>query len=76
MTQPRLPWSFYAVIVSFGVFFFSLNVYILTILLQHPLRSDLWIIGIVGGFLGLIYSVSMTRVHQRERILAKEEGHA
>ncbi len=66
-----MPWSFYAVLISFGVFFFSLNVYILTKLLSHPWTSDLWIVGIVGGFVALIFSVRMVRVHQRRLIEMK-----
>ncbi|MFW9846654.1 MAG: hypothetical protein ACFFD6_07900 [Candidatus Thorarchaeota archaeon] len=73
MSTPRFPWSFYAVIVTFAVFFFSLNVYIITLWLSHPLRSDLWLLGVGIGLVGLIYSIYMVRVHQRELIAAKEQ---
>ncbi|MHA1216946.1 MAG: hypothetical protein ACTSPX_06475 [Candidatus Thorarchaeota archaeon] len=76
MSRPSLPWSFYAVLISFGVFFFSLNVYILTKLLSHPLETDLYLIGIVGGFVALLYSVHMVRVHQQELIEAKRKRDA
>ncbi len=64
MTEPRLPWSFYAVLVSFGVFFASLNIYILTIYLDHPFASPLWLIGVFIGLMALIWSVRMVRIHQ------------
>jgi hypothetical protein len=72
LSQKGLPWSFYGVIVTFGVFFFSFNAYILTIWLSHPLRSDLWLIGVVLGLVGMLYSVRMVRVHQREKIEARQ----
>jgi len=59
------------VIVTFGIFFFSLNAYILTVWLSHPLRSDLWLIGVAVGLVGLLYSLQMIRVHQSERIEAR-----
>jgi len=70
-SQKGFPWSFYAVIVTFGIFFFSLNAYILTVWLSHPLRSDLWLIGVAVGLVGLLYSLQMIRVHQSERIEAR-----
>jgi ABC-type dipeptide/oligopeptide/nickel transport system permease subunit len=72
VSQKGLPWSFYAVIVTFGIFFFSLNAYILTILLSHPFRSDVWLIGVAVGLVGMLYSVRMVRIHQKERIEAKQ----
>ncbi|NHJ14613.1 MAG: hypothetical protein EAX95_13115 [Candidatus Thorarchaeota archaeon] len=69
----KLPWSFYAVIFTFGVFFLCLNMYILTIWLQHPLRSDLWLVASGAGLVGLIYSLWKTRVHQSERIQEKRK---
>lgn len=75
MSQEGLPWSFYAVIGTFGVFFFSLNVYIFTVVLDHPLRSDLWLAGVALGLLAMIYSIRMARVHQKERIQARENAH-
>ncbi len=74
MTETKMPWSFYAVIVSFGVFFASLNIYVLSKLLSHPLPSDPWLIGIVVGFIALVYSVRMVRVHQRELIEKKKQA--
>ena len=76
MSRLSLPWSFYAVLISFGVYFFSLNVYILTKLLSHPLETDLYLVGIVGGFVALLYSVHMVRVHQQELIEAKRKRDA
>jgi hypothetical protein len=76
LSQKGLPWSFYAVIVTFGVFFFSLNAYILTVWLSHPLRSDLWLIGVAVGLVGLLYSLRMVRIHQRERIEARRDAMA
>ncbi|UCH05295.1 MAG: hypothetical protein JSW05_03800 [Candidatus Thorarchaeota archaeon] len=74
MSQKGLPWSFYAVLVTFAVFFFSLNAYILTVWFSHPLRSDFWLIGVAAGFVGLLYSVRMVQIHQRERIEAKRHS--
>lgn len=64
MSNPKLPWSFYAVLVSFGIFFASLNIYLLTLFLQHPLASPLWLIGVVIGLIALLFSVRMVRIHQ------------
>jgi hypothetical protein len=72
MEQDRLPWSYYAIIISFGIFFFSLNVYILTKWLSHPFASELWLIGIIGGLSILLYSVWMLRKHQKQLIEAKQ----
>ncbi len=73
MSNRSLPWSFYAVIVTFGIFFFSINVYFLTTWLSHPLQSDLWLIGVGIGLLGLLYSIYMVRTHQRELIVARAQ---
>ncbi|MHA1779968.1 MAG: hypothetical protein ACTSYL_03765, partial [Candidatus Thorarchaeota archaeon] len=62
MTETKMPWSFYAVLISFGVFFASLNIYVLSEILSHPLPNDPWLFGIVGGFIALLYSVYMVRV--------------
>ncbi|MGY5860514.1 MAG: hypothetical protein RTU63_14175 [Candidatus Thorarchaeota archaeon] len=72
MSKQQMPWSFYATLASFAIFFACVNVYILTSLLDHPLGSDLWIIGIVAGFIMLLYSIRMVRIHQRELIEQKE----
>ena len=69
-----MPWSLYAVVVTFGVFFFCLNVYILTNFLSHPWASDYWIIGIIVGLIGLIFSGRMVRIHQEELIAKKAEA--
>jgi len=45
----------------------------MTTLLDHPYASDLWLIGVIGGFILLLYSVRMVRVHQREMIDMKEK---
>lgn len=68
-----MPWSFYAVIISFGVFFASLNIYIISELICHPIPNEPWLFGIVGGFIALLYSIHMVRVHQRELIERKRQ---
>jgi MFS family permease len=73
LSKRSLPWSFYAVIVTFGIFFFSINAYFLTIWLAHPWRSDLWLLVVGIGLVGLLYSVYMVRIHQRDLIAAKEQ---
>ena len=72
MSQKQMPWSFYATLMSFAIFFVCVNIYILTSLLSHPLASDLWIVGIIAGFIMLLYSIRMVRIHQRELIEQKE----
>lgn len=72
LSKQKMPWSFYSTLISFAIFFASINIYILTILLSHPLASDLWLIGVVGGFILLIYSVRMVRIHQRDLIDNKQ----
>ncbi len=74
MSQTKMPWSFSALLVTFAIFFFSLNVYIGTKLISHPWASDLWLIGIVVGGAGLLYSIRMIRMHQRQMIADKEES--
>jgi hypothetical protein len=74
MSKKSLPWSFYAVIVTFAIFFFSINAHILTIWLSHPLQSDLWLLGVGIGLVGLLYSIYMARIHQSELITAKEQA--
>jgi hypothetical protein len=71
MSQSFMPWSYYAVILTFGIFFASLNIYLLTLWLAHPLASPLWLIGVVIGALGMIYSIRMARIHQRELVEKK-----
>lgn len=73
MSQISMPWSYYAVILTFAVFFATLNIYIFTLWLSHPLASPLWLIGVVIGAVGLIYSIRMVRIHQRELIEKKLE---
>ena len=64
----KMPWSFYSTLASFGVFFASANIYILTTWLNHPFKSDLWLIGVVVGLVWLAYSIHMVRRHQQELI--------
>ncbi|MFW9844613.1 MAG: hypothetical protein ACFFEV_08550 [Candidatus Thorarchaeota archaeon] len=72
MSRQQMPWSFYSTLVSFEIFFTSINIYILTAILSHPYASDLWLIGVIGGFVLLLYSVRMVRIHQRELVAKKE----
>lgn len=67
-----MPWSFYSTIATFGVFFFCLNVYILTKVFSHPMASEFWLIGVVAGLIGLLYSIRMVRIHQEELIQKKK----
>jgi hypothetical protein len=71
-----MPSSYYAVIITFGIFFASLNIYIFTLWLAHPLASPFWLIGVGIGAVGLIYSVKLLRLQQRELVEKKllEEG--
>jgi hypothetical protein len=71
-----MPWSFYATLLSFGVFFASLNVYILTAILNHPWASPLWLIGVAVGIVALAYSVRMVRIHQAQLIERKQAERA
>ncbi len=71
MSQPSMPWSYYAVIITFGIFFASLNIYGFTLWLTHPLASPLWLIGVLIGGVGLIYSIRMVRIHQAELVEKK-----
>lgn len=68
MSEASMPWSFYATLLSFALFFTSLNIYILTAILSHPFASPLWLIGIAAGFIALVYSVRMVRIHQAELV--------
>ncbi|MFW9811773.1 MAG: hypothetical protein ACFFF9_04890 [Candidatus Thorarchaeota archaeon] len=72
MSLTRLPWSYYAVILTFGVFFASLNIYILTLWLAHPFASPYWLIIVGIGAIGLIYSIRMVRIHQAELVEKKQ----
>jgi hypothetical protein len=76
LTRASMPWSFYATLLSFGVFFASLNVYILTAILNHPWASPLWLIGVAVGIVALAYSVRMVRIHQAELIERKQAERA
>ena len=66
-----MPWSFYATLASFAIFFASVNIYIITLWLAHPLASPLWLVGVVVGALCLVYSIRMVRVHQAELLEKK-----
>jgi len=72
MSRQQMPWSFYSTLLSFAIFFACTNIYVLTSLIGHPLSSDLWLIGVVGGFILLLYSIHMVRIHQRELIEKKQ----
>lgn len=72
MSQPRLPWSFYSTLITFGVFFLCLNMYIFTSWLHHPLASDLWLLGACIAVIGLCLSWHVVRVHQHEMIARKK----
>ena len=73
MNIKSLPWSFHATILTFAIFFFSFNVYVLTKIFAHPYSSDLWLIGVIIGLVGLLYSIRMVRIHQAELIARKQE---
>lgn len=73
MSFTEMPWSYYATLASFGLFFASLNIYILTLWLAHPLASPFWLIGVVVGALCLVYSVRMVRIHQAELVEKKRQ---
>ncbi len=71
MSFTEMPWSYYATLASFAIFFASLNIYILTLWLAHPMASPLWLIGVGVGVLCLVYSIRMVRVHQAEIVEKK-----
>ena len=73
MTPKSIPWSFYTTLITFAIFFFSLNVYILTKILSHPWASELWLIGVVIGLVSLLYSLRMVKIHQAQLILEKQQ---
>ena len=73
MSGQKMPWSFYAILISFAIFFASLCIYVMTTIIHHPYASDLWLIGVFGGFICLLYSIRMVRIHQREMIERKEK---
>ncbi len=71
MSSRRLPLSFYLTLVTFGVFFACLNIYILTAILNHPWASPLWLVGVLIGLAGLIYSAVLVRRDQRRLVSEK-----
>jgi len=71
-SERKMPWSFYSTLASFGVFFASANMYLLTTWLNHPFRSDLWLIGVVVGLVWLLYSIHMVRIQQQELVKKKQ----
>ncbi|TFG28285.1 hypothetical protein EU527_17500 [Candidatus Thorarchaeota archaeon] len=73
MSSKKMQWSFYAILISFAIFFASLNIYIMTSLLDHPWKSHLWIIGVIIGLAMLIYSIYIMRIHQKQMISSKQE---
>ncbi len=64
----RLPFSFYAVLVTFGVFFASVLIYVMTRLLDHPWASDLWLVGVTVGAVGLVVSIRLVRRDQERMV--------
>jgi tetrahydromethanopterin S-methyltransferase subunit E len=72
MSYLELPSSYSLTIVSFAIFFFSINAYILTLLIDHPFASPLWLVGVVVGLIALVYSYRMVQHQQRELIEEKE----
>lgn len=73
MSILKLPWSFSAAMITFGVFFFSLNVYVLTLVLSHPMASPWWMAISIVGLAGFIYSLRMAKKHQAE-LVAKNQS--
>jgi hypothetical protein len=73
MSSAKMPWSFYTTLVSFAIFFASLNIYLLTLWLAHPLASPLWLIGVAIGGILLLYSIRMVRIHQAELVEKKHQ---
>ncbi|MFW9920134.1 MAG: hypothetical protein ACFFED_11070 [Candidatus Thorarchaeota archaeon] len=73
MSYLELPWSYSAAIITFGIFFFSLNVYIFTLIMSHPFASPLWIVLAGVGLIGFAFSLRMARIHQEELVLKKQE---
>ncbi|RLI52772.1 MAG: hypothetical protein DRO87_12660 [Candidatus Thorarchaeota archaeon] len=73
MSKTSMPWSFYATLASFAIFFASLNIYVLTSLISHPMASPLWLVGVAVGLVALVYSVRMVRIHQAELVALKRE---
>jgi hypothetical protein len=71
MSQTIMPSSYYAVIVTFGIFFACLNIYIFTLWLSHPLASPLWLIGVLIGAIGFVYSIRLVQVQQAELVEKK-----
>ncbi|MFW9849597.1 MAG: hypothetical protein ACFFF4_10660 [Candidatus Thorarchaeota archaeon] len=71
MSALKMPSSFYYVIVSFGIFFFFLNAYILTLILAHPWSSPIWLVISLVGLFGLIYSYRLVRIQQAQLIKEK-----
>ncbi|MHA1637672.1 MAG: hypothetical protein ACTSUB_06610 [Candidatus Thorarchaeota archaeon] len=72
MSFIELPSSYSMTIVSFAIFFFSLNAYVLTLLIGHPFASPLWLVGVVIGLVALGYSYKMVKRQQRELIEKQE----
>ena len=60
-------------LISFGIWFASLNIYILTLWLAHPWASPLWLIGVIVGALSQIYSYRLMKKQQAELIEKKQQ---
>ena len=71
-----MPWSYYSTIVTFGLFFASLNIFIFTTLLSHPMEGPIWLVLTIIGAIGLVGSIWMVRIQQDELIAKKaaQEG--
>jgi hypothetical protein len=72
MSYLKLPWSYSGAIITFGVFFFSLNVYIFTTVLSHPYASPWWLVISAIGLVGFIFSLWKARIHQAELVARKQ----
>ncbi|MFW9806225.1 MAG: hypothetical protein ACFFFK_05800 [Candidatus Thorarchaeota archaeon] len=73
MSFTEMPSSFYAMLISFGIWFASLNIYILTLWLAHPWASPLWLIGVAVGILSQVYSYRLMKKQQAELIVKKRQ---
>jgi len=73
MSLIDMPWSFHASLISFAIWFASLNIYVFTLWLAHPFASPLWLVGVIVGVLCQIYSYRMVRIHQAELIEKKRQ---
>ncbi|MBD3407150.1 MAG: hypothetical protein GF411_13610 [Candidatus Lokiarchaeota archaeon] len=73
MSQLSMPSSYYYTIVAFAIFFSSLNIFILTEWLDHPLKSPIWLAVAIIGFVALIFSWRLVKKQQMELMMKKKE---